>query len=102
MQRPASLVRTPPASAPWARPLATLADLRERLADPVTRPGLLWRAFWSPFWVWSDSPKPALPVRSAAVPAELGLAGEAVITGIDRSRRRLWMSHAIAAICWGI
>ena len=102
MQRSATLVRTQPANAPWSRPLATLADLRQRLADPVTRPALLWRALWAPFLVWSDSPWPMLPQRGAAVPRDLGLAGEAVVTGIDRVRRRLWISNAAAAVCRGI
>jgi hypothetical protein len=102
MQRPATLVRAQPARAPFARHRATLADLRQRLADPVTRPALLWRALWAPFLVWSDSPWPMVPQRAAAVPSDLGLAGEAVVTGIDRIRRRLWVSHAAAAVCRGI
>ena len=102
MHHPASLPRLEPASAPWVRPRAALADLGDRLADPVTRPALLWRAFWTPFWIWSDSPRPALPERGSAAPGDLGLAGEAVLTGIDRVRRRLWVSHAAAAICRGL
>ncbi len=90
------------AGVPWERPRAAIADVRQRLADPVARPPLLWRAFWSPFWIWSDAPAPELPRRAASAPRELGLAGEAVVTGIDRVRRRLWVSHGAAAICRGI
>ncbi len=64
MQRSASLPQLQPASAPWERARAALDHLGQRLADPVTRPALLWRAFWAPFWIWSDSPKPALPARA--------------------------------------
>ena len=102
MQHPAVLTRTQPASAPWERTRAALINLRLQLADPVTRPALIWRVFWAPFWVWSDVPRPALPQRAAATPSDLGLAGEAVVSGIDRMRRRLWISHAAAAICRGI
>ena len=102
MQRSATLSRLPPASAPWERARTALDHLGQRLADPVTRPALLWRAFWAPFWIWSDSPKPALPVRASPIPPDLGLAGEAVVTGIDRVRRRLWVTLAAAAICRGI
>ena len=103
MQRSATLIRTQqPARAPFARHRAALADLRQRLTDPLTRPALLWRALWAPFLVWSDSPWPTLPQRAAAVPSDLGLAGEAVVAGIDRIRRRLWISHAAAAVCRGI
>src|SRR5215212_5978304 len=114
MQRSASLPRMQPASAPWERVRAALDHLGQRLTDPVTRPALLWRAFWAPFWVWSDSPQAALPERGSVVPSQdpagarspsprdLGLAGEAVVTGIDRVRRRLWVTLAAAAICRGI
>lgn len=102
MQRSASLPRLEPAGAPWERARAALDHLGQRLADPTTRPALLWYTFWAPFWLWSDSPKPALPARAAAVPQDLGLAGEAVVTGIDRVRRRLWVTLAAAAICRGI
>jgi hypothetical protein len=100
MQRSAYLPPSPPA--PWARPGAALARMAERLADPADRPALLWRAFWWPFWVWSDAPPPALPRREVQPPAELGLAGQAVVGGIDRVRRRLWLSHALAAVCRGL
>ncbi len=86
----------------WERPRATVAELRQRLADPIARPALLWRVFWAPFWIWSDAPPPELPRRAASVPRELGLAGEAVVAGIDRARRRLWVSHGAAALCRGI
>src|SRR5215211_3647472 len=102
MQRSASLPRIQPASAPWERARSALDHLGQQLADPVTRPAILWRAFWAPFSVWSDSPKPALPERGRAAPRDLGLAGEAVVTGIDRVRRRLWITLAAAAICRAI
>ncbi len=102
MQRSASLPRLQPATAPWERARAALDHLGQQLADPVTRPAFFWRAFWAPFWVWSDSPRPALPARGPAVPRDLGLAGEAVVSGIDRVRRRLWVTLAAAAICRGI
>lgn len=100
MQRTATLA--PPSALPWARAGQALGAWRARLADPRQRPALLWRAFWAPFWVWSDVPAPPLPSRESAPPAELGLAGQAVATGIDRVRRRLWVTHAAAAICRGI
>jgi len=93
---------------------AALDHLGQQLANPDTRQAFLWRAFWAPFWVWSDSPKPALPERGPVVPSQdpagarfpsprdLGLAGEAVVFGIDRVRRRLWVTLAAAAICRGI
>lgn len=110
MQRSASLSRLLPAGAPWERTRAGLDHLSRRLADPVTRPALLWRVFWAPFWLWSDSPKPALPAWASRVPnhlgaassRDLGLAGQAVVTGIDRVRRRLWVTLAAAAVCRGI
>jgi hypothetical protein len=102
MQRSASLPRLQPASAPWERARVALDHLGQQLADPVTRPAFLWRTFWAPFWVWSDSPKPALPERGSTAPRDLGLAGEAVVTGIDRVRRRLWVTLAAAAICRGV
>jgi hypothetical protein len=102
MQRSASLPQLQPAGAPWERAQAALALLGQRLADPVTRQSLLWYVFWAPFWVWSDSPKPAFPTRGPAAPRDLGLAGEAVVIGIDRARRRLWVTLAAAAICRAI
>src|SRR5215212_4048965 len=102
MQPSVSLPRLQPASAPWERAKVALDHVGQRLADPVTRPAFLWSLFWAPFWVWSDSPKPALPQRGPAAPRDLGLAGEAVVTGIDRIRRRLWVTFAAAAICRGI
>jgi hypothetical protein len=102
MQRSSSLPQLQPAGAPWERAQAALALLGQRLADPVTRQSLLWYVFWAPFWVWSDSPKPAFPTRGPAAPRDLGLAGEAVVIGIDRARRRLWVTLAAAAICRAI
>jgi hypothetical protein len=86
----------------WERTRAALAETRQRLADPTTRPALLWHIFWAPFWIWSDAPVPELPRRSTPVPLGLGLAGEAVVSGLDRVRRRLWVSHGAAAICRGL
>jgi hypothetical protein len=91
-----------PAAPFWGRPRSALADLAARLHDPAARPALLWHVVWAPFWVWSDVPPPVRPQRGAALPAEIGLAGQAVVTGIDRVRRRLWVSHAAAALCRGI
>jgi hypothetical protein len=101
MQRTFPLPHTAPSPA-WARTSAALAGIQQRLADPAARPALLWRLIWAPFWFWSDTPVPELWRRSAPVPAELGLAGHAVVAGIDRVRRRLWVSHAAAAICRGL
>ncbi len=78
------------------------ALLGRRLTNPAERPLLLWQALWFPFSIWSDTPVPALPHREASVPTELGLAGQAVVGGIDRIRRRLWLTHAAAAICRGL
>jgi hypothetical protein len=102
MQAQRSIALPRPSRLPWDRPRAALADVRARLADPATRPALLWHVATAPFWVWSDVPVPELPRRASPVPRELGLAGDAVMGGIDRLRRRLWVSHAAAAICRGI
>jgi hypothetical protein len=101
MQAQRSLTLPPAATAPWARPRAALANLGQRLRDPTARPALLWRSLWAPYWSWSDAPPPALPRRAIPAPAELGLAGQAVVSGIDRMRRRLWLAHAAAAVCRG-
>lgn len=101
MQRTASLPRATTTPL-WERPAAGLGRLRERLADPADRPLLLWRAFWAPFWAWSDAPAPGLPRREQPLPDEVGPAGQAVTAGIDRIRRRLWLSHGAAYICRGI
>ena len=97
MQRAVSLPRSAPPPA-WERARVAIDDGRQRLADPVTRPALLWRVLWAPYWLWADAPVPELPHRSAPVPADLGLAGQAVVAGIDRVRRRLWLSQAAAAV----
>ena len=101
MQRGMLLPRAA-APSPWGRTRAAIADARQRLADPAARPALLWRALWSPFWIWADAPVPELPRRAVPIPEELGLAGEAVVAGIDRVRRRLWLSLGAAAICRGV
>lgn len=100
MQR--SLPLTGPTSAPWQRPRDAFAAAARRWREPAARRDLLWDAIWAPFWLWSESPRPELPRRHAPVPAELGLAGEAVVAGIDRVRRRLWVTHGVAAIFRGI
>ena len=114
MQPSASLPRSQPAGAPWERARVALDHPGQQLADPVMRRTLLWRAFWAPFWIWSDSPIPALPARLSLIPGQeraggrspaprdLGLAGEAVVAAIDRVRRRLWVTLAAAAVCRGI
>lgn len=101
MQRAAPLPQPSP-FAFWARPAATMARMRARLADPVTRPLSLWRALWAPYWLWSDAPVPDLPRRESPVPADIGLAGQAVVAGVDRIRRRLWLSHGASFVCRGI
>ena len=100
MQRSASFA--PPARLPWARPRTALDRFRERTADPAQRPELLWRALWSPYTLWADAPAPERTRHTAPVPRELGLAGEAVVAGVDRIRRRLWATHALAAVCRGL
>jgi hypothetical protein len=92
----------PPARLPWSRRHAALDRLRERLSDPSERPELLWETLWAPYTVWSDAPAPERMRRTAPLPRDLGLAGEAVVNGIDRIRRRMWTTHALAAIFRGI
>jgi hypothetical protein len=82
--------------------LAALDAGRRALVDPERRRVVLWHALWMPFTLWSDAPEPAWPRRGAAIPRELGLAGRAVVSGVDRLRRRLWVTHAAAAVCRGI
>ena len=104
MQRSASLPGYNPPALPGSGREPLSSHLGQQLDRPGHRPAFLWRAFWAPFWIWSDSPEPALAERgswSRAAP-RLGLAGEAVVTGIDRVRRRLWVTLAAAAICRGI
>ncbi|HET7095018.1 MAG TPA: hypothetical protein VFI22_16115 [Thermomicrobiales bacterium] len=55
----------------------------------------LWQALWAPWWVWSDMPAPLFPEREPTLTGELGLAGAAVVGGIDAVRRRLWLRHAL-------
>lgn len=100
MQRTPAL--TPPQPAPLERPRAALSRLSQRLADPAERKALAWQAVWLPFRAWSEVPAPAQPRGEPPVPAEIGLAGEAVVRGIERIRRRLWASHALAILCRGI
>jgi hypothetical protein len=97
MQRSLSLPR--PRVAGWNREPVAAPRVQEPSGSRDLR---LWRAFWLPYWIWSDAPAPDLPRREATLPAELGLAGRAVVSGIDRIRRRLWLSHAAAFICRGL
>jgi hypothetical protein len=62
----------------------------------------LWREFWRPYWAWSDAPPPEIATADAALPEQIGLAGQAVVSGIDRIRRNLWISHAAIFICRGV
>ena len=71
-------------------------------ALPEAAPDRLWREFWRPYWAWSDAPPPELSIAEARFSAHLGLAGEAVVAGIDRIRRNLWISHAAVFICRGV
>lgn len=99
MQRSAPLPQPRSARTPWAGWRPSLEQTRHRLADPADRAELLWRALWWLFWVWADAPPPETPYREPAPRVDLGRAGQAVIDGIDRVRRRLWLNHAMAAIC---
>ena len=67
-------------------------------ALPEATTDRLWREFWRPYWAWSDAPPPELSTPEVRFPAHLGLAGEAVVSGIDRIRRNLWISHAAVFI----
>lgn len=86
---------------------STLPQPARRVALPAL-PGTpsarehLWRTCWRPYWTWSDAPAPELATADAPLPEQIGLAGQAVITGIDRIRRNLWLSHAAVYICRGI
>jgi hypothetical protein len=99
MQRSASLPQSRPASAPWAGWRLALEQTRQRLADPADRAEILWRALWRPYWAWADAPPAEMPHREPATRVDPGRAGQAVIDGLDRARRRLWLTHALAAIC---
>lgn len=83
---------------PQAARQATLPALPDVTPDK----GRLWREFWRPYWAWSDAPPPEIAVADLPVPAHIGLAGQAVVAGIDRIRRNLWISHAAVFICRGI
>ena len=100
MQRAATFAPSPRLR--WPRGLPGLERLRGRLADPTRRPDALWDLLWTPYTVWSDVPAPERGRRTPKGPRELGLAGEAVVSGIDRIRRRMWTTHALAGIARGI
>jgi hypothetical protein len=72
------------------------------LPDAAPDKGRVWREFWRPYWAWSDAPPPEMATADAPIPGQIGLAGEAVVTGIDRIRRNLWISHAAVFICRGV
>ncbi|MFT4039163.1 MAG: hypothetical protein QM692_13335, partial [Thermomicrobiales bacterium] len=85
----------------------TLPQASRRVALPLlpaasANPNALWQAFWRPYWAWSDAPPPELAAPDAPLPAEIGLAGQAVVGGLDRIRRNLWLSHAAVYIARGI
>ena len=85
----------------------TLPQTARRVAFPALPEATsarehLWRTFWRPYWAWSDAPAPELAAADAPLPAEIGLAGQAVVAGIDRIRRNLWLSHAAVYICRGV
>ncbi len=64
---------------------------------------LLWRIVWTPFWVGSDVPPPALPAREPALPAAVGLAGVQVARTLDRLARRVWLQrvlHILVRAAW--
>lgn len=62
----------------------------------------LWRTLWRPYWAWSDAPAPELPLAEPAPVEPVGLAGQAVVAGLDRVRCNLWISHAATFIARGI
>ena len=69
--------------------------IANRLPRGENRARLLWQAFWAPFWLGSDVPTPLPPARESARPADVGLAGEVVVGGLDQIARRLWLRHAL-------
>ncbi|MCA9877233.1 MAG: hypothetical protein KC442_05615, partial [Thermomicrobiales bacterium] len=73
-------------------------------APPQTAapPDGLWRTLWRPYWAWSDAPSPERPLAESTLPEPIGPAGQAVVAGLDRIRRNLWLSHAAAFICRGV
>jgi hypothetical protein len=71
------------------------------LPDAPRGEGRLWREFWRPYWAWSDAPPPEMATADAPLPEQIGLAGQAVVDGIDRIRLNLWISHAAVFICRG-
>ena len=104
MQRTLPLPRSQPAALRGSEPPGRDRGRPAAAGRPGHAPGAPLARFWAPFWLWSDAPVPELPQRSAGSRSRrsLVLAGHAVVTGIDRVRRRLWVSHAAAAICRGL
>ncbi len=62
-------------------------------ASRVGRPAL-WQWLWAPFWLGSEVPV-FTPGPEPVVSRELGPAGDVVIDGLDRLRRRLWLRHSV-------
>ncbi|MFN8590159.1 MAG: hypothetical protein U0031_01775 [Thermomicrobiales bacterium] len=99
MQRSAPISATPRIS--WSIPWRAGADARPT-SPPEDGADRVWRILWTPFTTWADAPSPERVQPSRPIAGELGLAGQAVASGIDRIRRRLWATHALAAICRGV
>lgn len=91
---------------PLTRPIG-VADPLRRLWTNRRRDGDPRRTAWwigtAPYWLGSDVPAPLLPSRDEARPAEIGLAGEHVLTTLDGLVRRLWIQravHILARAAW--
>lgn len=67
-------------------------------ADPKTA---VWRLATAPWWLWSDMPALPYPARNPKLPRG-GLAGEWVVSGIDRIATRIWIQRAMAIVARGI
>lgn len=86
-------------------PTISLPDLRSaaawRPALPADRRTLVWQTVTAPWWVWSDIPKLPLPSRNPALP-EGGLAGDWVVSGLDRIATRVWIQRMMSIVARGI
>jgi hypothetical protein len=90
-------------SAPRAAPRPFGLDQRLAPRLPQWSRQDVWQALWAPWWVWSDVPAPLFPTREPDATGNLGLAGEAVVAGLDLVRRRLWLRlavHPLARSLW--